>query len=182
VESALGLEMPEEITNASVELAAFCRGEYPKLAGMLALYCGDRDLAQDLAQETMVRVVQNWKKVSRLPAPSMWCRKVAINSANSWFRRAAAKRRATRRLEGRARLPHDYPDSASAVAVRTAVANLPARQKTVVVLRFFADLPVDEVARLMRCEQGTVWSLTNQAIASLRSAGLVELKEAADVE
>lgn len=182
VESALGFKMLEKVTDASVELSAFCRSEYPKLASMLALYCGDRELAQDLAQETIVRVIQNWKKVSRLPAPSAWCRKVAINTANSWFRRVAANRRATRRLEGRVGRSHDHPDSANAVAVRAAVANLPARQKAVIVLRFYADLPVEEVAQEMRCEQGTVWALTNQAIASLRKAGLVDLKEAADVK
>jgi DNA-directed RNA polymerase specialized sigma24 family protein len=62
VESALGFEVPETTIDAQLDLAAFCRSEYPKLAGMLALYCGDRDLAQDLAKETIVRVIQNWKK------------------------------------------------------------------------------------------------------------------------
>lgn len=182
MESALGLEMPDEITDASLEMTTFCRDEYPKLAGMLALYTGDRDLAQDLAQETIVRLIENWKKVSHLPVPSLWCRQVAINAANSWFRRVAAKKRATRRLEGRIRPSHHDPDTASAVSVRNAVANLPARQRTVIVLRYYADLPVEQVAQIMRCRQGTVWSLTNLALASLRSAGLVELKEVADVE
>lgn len=182
VESALGIEVPEKASQASVELTAFCRDEYPKLAGMLALYCGDRDLAEDLAQETIIRLIENWKKVSDLPAPSLWCRKVAINTANSWFRRAAAKRRATRRLEHGISSSHHDPDSASAVSVRRAVANLPTRQKTVIVLRYYADLPVDQVAQIMRCREGTVWSLTNQAIASLRNAGLVDLREAADVD
>ena len=182
VESAIGLEVRDKTTTASLELAAFCRSEYPKLAGMLALYCGDRDLAQDLAQETIVRVIQNWKKVSRLSAPTTWSRKVAINIANSWFRRIAAKRQATHRLEARSRSNHDDPDNASAVAVRSAIANLPTRQRTVVLLRFYADLPVGEVAQMMGCEQGTVWALTNQAITSLRKTGLVELKELANVD
>jgi RNA polymerase sigma-70 factor (sigma-E family) len=182
VESALRLEVPEKTTVPSLELAAFCQSEYPKLAGMLALYCGDRDLAQDLAQETIVRVIQNWKKVSQHPAPSTWSHRVAINTANSWFRRAAARRRATQRLEGRSHSRHHDPDNASAMAVRSAIASLPDRQRTVVVLRYYADLPVGEVAQVMGCEQGTVWALTNQAITSLRNAGLGELKEPAHVD
>jgi RNA polymerase sigma-70 factor (sigma-E family) len=178
----MGLEVPEKTISASLDLAAFCQSEYPKLAGMLALYCGDRDLAQDLAQETIVRVIQNWKKVSRLPVPSVWSRRVAINTANSWFRRVAAKRRATQRLKERSHSNHHDPDNASAMAVRSAIANLPTRQRTAVVLRFYADLPVAEVAQVMGCEQGTVWALTNQAIASLRNAGLGELKESVDVD
>jgi RNA polymerase sigma-70 factor (sigma-E family) len=181
VELDLGLEVPEKTIDQSLELAAFCQSEYPKLAGMLALYCGDRDLAQDLAQDTIVRVVQNWKRVSKMSAPSIWSRRVAINAANSWFRRVAAKRRATQHIEGRSPSNYHDPDNASAVAVRTAIANLPTRQRTVVVLRFYADLPVAEVAQVMGCEQGTVRALTNQAIASLRNAGLGELREPADV-
>lgn len=181
MESVLRLEVQEETISAPLELAAFCRSEYPKLAGMLALYSGDRDLAQDLAQETLMRVIQNWKKVSKLPAPSVWTRRVAINIANSWFRRVAAKRRATQRLEERSRSNHHDPDNASLIAVREAVAGLPHRQKTALVLRFYEDLPVAEVAQVMGCEQGTVWALTNQAIAALRNAGLGELKETAGV-
>ena len=182
VEYALELELPQKSTEASRELAAFCQSAYPKLASMLSLYCGDRDLAQDLAQETIVRLVQNWKKVSQLSDRTAWCRRVAINSANSWFRRLAAKRNATRRLEARTRSHHHDPDSATTMAIRSAIAGLPPRQREVVILRFYEDLPVIEVAQVMRCQEGTVWALTNQAIASLRSAGLAEFKEIAHAD
>lgn len=182
MESALELELPQKTTDMSLALAAFCQSEYPKLAAMLALYCGDRDLAQDLAQETIVRLVQNWKKVSELTDPRGWCRRVAINNANSWFRRLAAKRLATRRLAARTRTSVHDPDSATTVAVKSAIASLPPRQREVVILRFYEDLPVDQVAELMRCKQGTVWALTNQAIASLRSTGLSEFKEIAHAD
>jgi RNA polymerase sigma factor (sigma-70 family) len=61
------------------------------------------------------------------------------------------------------------------------VARLPRRQRAALVLRYFADLPVADVADLMGCSQGTVKALTHQAIAALRArGGLVELEEAAD--
>jgi RNA polymerase sigma factor (sigma-70 family) len=179
----MGLEIDTpRVAAGTLELAEFCRSEHPRLVGMLTLYCGDRDLAQELAQETIVRAIQHWKKVRSLQAPSAWARRVAVNLANSWMRRTIAKRKATQRLSARTGHLHNDRDTAGAVAVRKAVADLPSRQKTAIVLRYYADLPVDEVARIMGCKQGTVWALSNQAIASLRKSGLTEIGEVTSVD
>jgi RNA polymerase sigma factor (sigma-70 family) len=107
---------------------------------------------------------------------------VAINLANSYFRRRAAETRAKRRLLDRQRV--DAPagvDPAAAIAIRTAVASLPRRQRTALVLRYYADLPVHDVASAMGCPEGTVKSLTSKAIASLRQELQIgDLKEAHD--
>jgi RNA polymerase sigma factor (sigma-70 family) len=78
-------------------------------------------------------------------------------------------------------------DTASALAVRHAVAQLPVRQRSALVLRYFADLSVAETADAMRCPEGTVKTLTRQAILALRDQGLVgdagiEQESMADVE
>lgn len=59
-------------------------------------------------------------------------------------------------------------DAADVVAIRTAVAALPRRQRTALTLRYFAGLSVTETAADMRCAEGTVKSLCSQAIAGLR--------------
>lgn len=162
------------------ELSAFCRREYPRLVGALSLYCGDAYVAEELAQEVIVRVVSDWGKVRRLAAPGAWAHRVAINLANSHFRRRLAERRAKQRLYARAALAVHQPDTSTAVAVRQTVASLPQRQRAVIVLRFFADLSVREVADVLGCPDGTVKSLTSKALASLRTTDLSELKEASD--
>lgn len=162
------------------ELSAFCRHEYPRLVGALSLYCGDAYVAEELAQEVIVRVVSDWGKVRRLAAPGAWAHRVAINLANSHFRRRLAERRAKQRLYARAALAVHQPDTSTAVAVRQTVASLPQRQRAVIVLRFFADLSVREVADVLGCPDGTVKSLTSKALASLRTTDLSELKEASD--
>jgi RNA polymerase sigma-70 factor (sigma-E family) len=162
------------------ESVHFCRTEYPRLVGTLSLYCGDRYVAEELAQEAIVRVIGGWPKVRRLDAPGAWAHRVAINLANSHLRRELAERRAKQRLSARAPHVHHDPDTPSALAVREAVARLPKRQRAVVVLRFFADLSVREVADLLDCPEGTVKSLTAKALASLRAANLRELKEVSD--
>lgn len=161
-------------------LEAFCRLEHPKIVGALTLYCGDRDLAMELAQDTMVRVVQHWRRVSGMAAPSAWTHRVAMNLANSWFRRSTAKRRADRHVTHEAMIAHLEPDSAASISVRTAVVGLPPRQRAAIVLRYYADLSIDEVAEIMGCRPGTVSALTHQAIRSLREAGLTDLEGATD--
>ncbi len=167
------------------DVATFCRREWPRLVGSLSLFTGDRDLAQELAQETLARVCRDWRKVSTLDAPGAWAHRVALNLARSHFRHRAVARRHASRLEALAHT--DEPDAASAIAVRAAVARLPLRPRTALVLRYFADLSVAETAEAMRCPEGTVKTLTRQAILTLRTAGLIagtetEEESMADVE
>jgi RNA polymerase sigma factor (sigma-70 family) len=163
------------------ELAEFCHAEHRRLVGALSLYCRDRYLAEELAQDALVRVIGNWSRVRQLRSPSAWTHRVAINLANSYLRRRLAERRATRRLLSRRPGENDCPDTPTAVAVRAAVAALPKRERAVVVLRFFADFPVREVAQLLAMPEGTVKTLSARALDSLRAAGLAELEEVTDV-
>jgi RNA polymerase sigma factor (sigma-70 family) len=55
-----------------------------------------------------------------------------------------------------------------------ALATLPPRQRTVLVLRFYEDLPDAEIARLLDAKEGTVRSLASRALQTLRSGALVE--------
>jgi RNA polymerase sigma-70 factor (sigma-E family) len=162
------------------DLTHFCRAEYPRLVGALSLYCGDRHVAEELAQDAIVRVISDWPKVRRFQAPGAWAHRVAINLANSHLRRRLAERRAKQRLFAYVPRIHHDPDTPTALAIREIVASLPKRQRAVVVLRFFADLSVREVADLLDCPEGTVKSLTAKALSSLRATSLGELKEVSD--
>lgn len=147
---------------------AFCEREYPRLVGALSLYChADHGLSEELAQEALARVCRDWARVARLRSPGAWAHRVAINLANSWYRRRAAERRARARAGPVAEVHHD-PDTAAATALRAALAALPRRQREAVVLRHYVDLPVAEVAVLMGCAEGTVKALTHQGLARLR--------------
>jgi len=153
---------------------AFCTSLQPELMGTLTLLLGDRGVAEDLTQETLGRVYARWGAVSRMDSPKAWAYRVALNLVRSRWRRLAAERRARARIASRGHVDHHEPDLAEALAVRAAVAALPSRQRTALVLRYWSDLGVDEVAALMGCSPGTVKSSTSRAIASLRhSAGLL---------
>lgn len=148
--------------------AEFCAAIRPSLIGSLGLYCGDRHVGEELAQDVLARVWDRWAQVSALPSQEAWTHRVAINLANSHFRRRAAERRASARArEGVSE--GAWSDPADAVAVRTAISSLPRRQRAALVLRFYLDLSVEDAARQMGCAEGTVKALTHQGIAGLRA-------------
>lgn len=149
------------------DATAFCAAEYPQLVRALSLYVGDADVAEELAQEALLRACRQWAKVSRLESPGGWTWRVATNLANSHFRRRRAARRAHQRLGTDAGTHHD-PDGGDAVAVRQAVAALPERQRTALVLRHLYDLSAPDTAARMGISPDAVRSLTKRAVKSLR--------------
>jgi len=143
----------------------FCRRMWPRLAAAMGLICRDSAVGEEIAQEALVRVWARWDHVSTLDLPEAWAYRAGVNLARSHFRRIQAERRALARLEPARPVSTDRDD---AMAVRLAVAALPERQRAALVLRYFADLPVDEVAAILDCAAGTVKSLTRHAIDNLR--------------
>jgi RNA polymerase sigma-70 factor (sigma-E family) len=171
-----------EATVATSDLVAFCEAQRPRLVGMLGLHCGDVDVAEELAQDAIAKACWNWRRVRTMDAPEAWLYRVAVNLATSYFRRRAAERRARARLHEMGEPPHAPAASEQALAVREAVASLPRRQRTALVLRYYLDLSLAETARLMDCSEGTVKAATHKAVASLRKhPSIAPAQEAIDV-
>ncbi len=158
---------------------AFCRQEHRRLVEMLSLYCGDRTVGEEMAQEAFIKAGRDWSKVKKMDNPRAWLRRVAINLANSYFRRKGIERRAKATLQSRTLNVATNPDLLAGLALRDALATLPARQRLVLVLRYFDDLSVAQVAEVMDCPQNTVRSLGRRALESLRAVeGIGDIREA----
>lgn len=150
-----------------VDASAFCAAEWPQLVRALSLYVGDPHVAEELAQEALLRACRQWATVSQLDSPGGWTWRVATHLANSHVRRSRAARRAQQRL-GRGDRTHRDPDGGDAVTVRQAVAALPERQRTALVLRHVQGLSAPETADRMGITPDAVRSLTKRASATLR--------------
>src|SRR5918996_4090527 len=144
--------------SAPPELAAFCAAEHERLVGILSLYCGDRLLAQEFAQEAFVRVCRDWNRVKAKDNPRAWLHLVAINVTNSHLRRRAAERRARQRMDALADLAVDVPDPEMSLVVKAMLSKIPKRQRAVIVLRYFADLPFSDIASVLECPEPTARS------------------------
>jgi RNA polymerase sigma-70 factor (sigma-E family) len=148
-----------------------------RLAALLryaVMLTGDPHVAQDLVQETMVRVQLNWRRVARADMPDRYVRRMLTNQYVDW-RRGSWMRRVLLRAE-----PDDAPaptDHAEASADRDVVwswlARLPRRQRAALVLRYYEDLSDADIAEVLGCAVGTVRSMISRALATLR-AQLVE--------
>lgn len=153
--------------SAPDDLAAFCAREWPRLVGALSLYCGDRAVAEELAQDALERVCRRWSSVRAMEHPSAWVHRVALNLAKSRLRRAGAARRALTR-HGPQEDRVDSPDVAAQLTVRDAVAALPARERSALTLRYFIGLSPAEAGEIMGCSDLAVRSLTHRGLSRLR--------------
>ncbi len=157
-------------------LAEFCREEWPRLVGSLSLYVGSRELAEDLAQETLARVCGHWRRVATAESPSAWAHRVAFNLAKSHGRRTGAWTRAQAKIGAPPIASVDH-DRAAALAVHDALRALPDVQRQALIMRYFVDLSVRDTAIAMRCPENTVKTHTRRALEALRAGGLVDEDE-----
>ncbi|MFI7596316.1 SigE family RNA polymerase sigma factor [Actinoplanes sp. NPDC049681] len=135
---------------------------------------GDPHTAQDLVQETMVRVQLSWRRVVASDSPDGYVRKILTNQFID-LRRGSWLRRVLLRAEpDPVAAPSDHAqESAERDRIWGMLSRLPRRQRAVLVLRYYEDLPDQEIADVLGCAVGTVRSSISRALATLR-AELVE--------
>ncbi|MDH6465088.1 SigE family RNA polymerase sigma factor [Micromonospora purpureochromogenes] len=132
---------------------------------------GDPHQAQDLVQDTMVRVQLNWRRVARAESPERYVRRMLTNQYVDW-RRGSWMRRVLLRGEPEESAPSATDHAQDAVErdqVWSWLARLPRRQRASLVLRYYEDLPDAEIAEILGCAVGTVRSSISRALATLRA-------------
>jgi RNA polymerase sigma-70 factor (sigma-E family) len=141
-----------------------CRDEYPNVTRTAYLITGDREEAVDIAQEALARAYERWRVVSQLDRPGAWLQRVAGNLAISWRRRQRYVSRSSAGIEEQA----DRLAPGSDLELMEALAFLSPAQRAVVVLRYYADQPIEQVAKALDKQPGTVRALASQGLARLR--------------
>jgi RNA polymerase sigma-70 factor (ECF subfamily) len=150
--------------SVSSDAREFYAGCYPRLVGLLALVSGNRADAEEVAQEAFVRLIPRWATVSAYDNPEAWVRTVAFRLLSNRRRRARNGLAALSRAE---QPVVEGPPSGDAVDVSRALAALTPGQRQVVVLHYFVDLSVDEIAHDLGIAAGTVKSRLARARAAL---------------
>jgi RNA polymerase sigma-70 factor (sigma-E family) len=135
------------------------------------LMAGDRGEAEDLVQECLLRLARKWPRVRSMDQPGAYARRVLFNLILDGGRQRA--RRRTELLAVQATDGHGGAEETTAaleahVELVQALGGLPPRQRAVLVLRYFADLPATEVALILDCSPGTVKSSTSRGLERLR--------------
>ncbi|MFI6025864.1 SigE family RNA polymerase sigma factor [Amycolatopsis magusensis] len=144
----------------------FVSTRVPWLRKVAYLLCGDWHRADDLVQTAITRLYTHWHRAAGADNLDGYARRTLVNAF------LAEQRTSWRRLvdlRGTDR-EQSVPDTdrEAALDLRAALDRLPPRQRATVVLRYYADLPVAEVARILGCSEGTVKSQTARAVGALR--------------
>jgi RNA polymerase sigma-70 factor (sigma-E family) len=132
------------------------------------LLCRDRARAEDLVQESLLKALRRWREHELPEQPEAYVRRIVVNEYLGWKRR-----RASAELVGLTDDDATQADGSDAQAERDLMwrllGSLPPRSRVVLVLRYYEQLPDQEIAEHLGCAPGTVRSLAARAFATLRT-------------
>ncbi|KQV14406.1 MULTISPECIES: SigE family RNA polymerase sigma factor [unclassified Kitasatospora] len=155
-----------------MEFEEFASSRARRLFQIAYLMCGDWHLAQDLVQNTLAKMFVVWGRLRRgrdEPGLDAYARKVLLRMYLSHRRLRRSGEIVSADLpEGEVAGGHGGTDLR--LTLVTALAQLPPRNRAVVVLRFLEDHSVEAVAELLEVSPGAVKSLTTRSLAKLREA------------
>jgi len=138
------------------DLASYAEGRIPVLRRNAYLLCGDWDRGDDLVQKVLTELFSRWAQARRADnldayVHTMLVRR-AIDEKRSWWRRKVWL--ADERTAPEPAAPPD-PDPTVRIDLAAVIAELPPRQRAVIVLRYLQDFSVEDTATVLRCSTGT---------------------------
>jgi RNA polymerase sigma-70 factor (ECF subfamily) len=139
---------------------------YAQLAGWCNVALRDPETAHDIATEAFTRLLDRWVTVQD---PRAWLYTTAANLMRDHFRRLERDRRYLPRLADPAG-GEDRADHVAAAALRALIGELPDRQRAPVLLYYYADLTVKDIARILGRAEGSVKRALFDARRALRRA------------
>lgn len=149
------------MNSSDPEFDRLFHAEFPAVVRTVFLICHDYHRAQDLTQDAFVELLGNWDRVAGFERLGAWVRRVAIRLAVRSVRRDALRLRAERAAST---APLTEPGD---LDVLDAVKTLPVQQRAAVVLFYFEDAAVNEIADLLGCSPATARVHLHRARARL---------------
>ncbi|MER6071458.1 SigE family RNA polymerase sigma factor [Streptomyces sp. NPDC001852] len=146
-----------------LEFAAARSGPLFRTACLLA---GDWHLAEDLVQETLAKMYRSWRRINRVDSPVAYANTVLVRTFISQRRRRSSTERPSDRLPETA---GPAPDAELRMALLDGLARMTAKDRAVLVLRYWEDRSVEETAQILRLTPGAVRVRSLRALERLRA-------------
>ena len=165
---ATPVPLPRRRVNTREGYALVFRDLHDSLLRLGYLLCGDRHRAEEAVAEAFARTWPHWRE-GRVTDEGAYLRRALVNELHSRARRRAVEDRDLLRRRSAAAVavvPDPLPERDRLLA---ALAQLPARQRAVVVLRFYEDLSAADTAAALGMRMGTVKSQTSRGLERLRT-------------
>jgi len=154
------------LSDVDEDFAHYVRARQHQLLRAAYLVCGDEHLAEDLVQVALVKLAGNWSRV-RAQHPDAYVRRILYNDAISAWRKV--RRETLDPDAGRSvAAPDAFHDREHRIDLMAILAQLPPRQRAVIVLRYFEDRTERDTADVLGISVGTVKSQAHDALTRLR--------------
>ncbi|HEY9338589.1 MAG TPA: SigE family RNA polymerase sigma factor [Kribbella sp.] len=131
---------------------------------------GDYQRAEDLAQIALMQAFRSWRKVRTAHDPHHYVRRILVNEYLSMTRRRSFSEAPTADLEPRRTVPDHATHVVNSDDLWRALATLSARERVVLVLRYYQDLDDQTIADVLGIKPSSVRATASRALASLRKA------------
>ncbi len=152
------------------EFTSFVLAVQPGLRRTAYLMCGDWSLASDYVQEGLIRVYRHWPRLRGDHEARAYARKAVVSAVIDAKRRRSSTELSVETVRDRAGGPDEAARTADRDLLTRCLAQVPGRQRACVVLRFYDDLPVSDVAGALGISEGTVKSQTARGLQTLQAA------------
>ena len=146
-----------------LEFAAVRSGPLFRTACLLT---GDWHLAEDLVQETLAKMYRSWRRISRVDSPVAYADTVLVRTFLSQRRRRSSTERPSDRLPDAA---GPAQDAELRIALLDGLARMTAKDRAVLVLRYWEDRSVEETAQVLQLSPGAVRARSMRALERLRA-------------
>jgi len=147
------------------EFTEFAAAEMLRLRRTAYLLCGDWHAAEDLTQIALTKTLLAWRRISKQENAHAYAHRTLVNA---YLDQQRTRKSGEVPVD---RLPEHigHPGTAELrVVMLDALATLPPQARAVVVLRYWEDLSVDQVAGILRCSGGNVKSQSARSLQKLR--------------
>lgn len=165
------MQHDEEMVAAAIKgdrlaLQQLLKDEKEKLYRMAYTYVRNEEDAIDIFQQTVLQAIESVHQVKETSYFSTWLTRICINKALMLLKKNK-KLIVLDELEER-KAPSDSMDIAQQLDMEKALGLLPEKYKTVLMLRFYQDFTVKQIADFMECPEGTVKTLIHRGLAMLK--------------
>lgn len=147
----------------AIDLDALYRSQHLAMTRLAHAIVGSNPVAEEIVHDAFVRLGR--ARPERVDEPVAYLRTIVVNLSRSWIRRQVVGRRVHEQVGARAAAPAIEPVVDETWA---AVQRLPMKYRAVLALRYYEDLPDEQIADVLGCRRATVRSLVHRGLELLR--------------
>lgn len=175
-----GVMLQEKVSDRATAFERLSEGQLSASYRLAAVLLRDRMEAEDAVQDALLRAWRGWPRLRNPDRFEAWFQRILVNGCHDRLRQRKHWARVAQLPERSG--PDEHGRSDERAALRQAIEALTVDQRVAVVLRYFGDLTIEQIAERTDSRVGTVKSRLHHALRALRAAYEAAGRTAAEVD